>query len=96
MKKEQLIEEVKNTAGLETKAQAEKAVDAVFGTITGALKSGEEVNISGFGKFVVKERKERQGVNPRTGEKITIAAGKKLKFRAGKDLKEAIGRIGTE
>ncbi len=73
-----------------TKKTAEDAVDTVFDTIATTLAKGEEVAISGFGSFLAKKRAARMGVNPRTGEKIHIAATTTPKFRAGKALKEAV------
>lgn len=73
-----------------TKKTAEDAVDTVFDTIMQALAKGEEVSISGFGAFVAKKRAARMGVNPRTGQKIQLAATVTPKFRAGKTLKEAV------
>ena len=73
-----------------TKKTAEDAVDSVFDTITMTLAKGEEVAISGFGSFIVKKRDARMGVNPRSGEKIHIAATVTPKFRAGKGLKAAV------
>lgn len=73
-----------------TKKMAEDAVDAVFDTIVNALAKGDEVSIAGFGAFVTKKRGARMGVNPRTGEKINIAATTTPKFRAGKALKDAV------
>lgn len=73
-----------------SKKTAEEAVDAVFDIITTELSKGEEVAVSGFGTFFVKERHARAGVNPRTGEKIQIAATRTPKFRAGKALKAAV------
>ena len=67
-----------------------KAVEAVFDTITGALSKGDEVAVAGFGAFKTSKRAARQGVNPRTGEKISIAATTVPKFKAGKALKEAV------
>lgn len=90
MTKEGLIEAVLNAVKLETKKQAKEVVEAVFETITKNLSRGEEVAISGFGTFRVVKRAARAGVNPRTGEKIQIAASVKPKFRAGKALKEAV------
>lgn len=77
-------------AGLETKKQAQQAVEAIFDTILKTLSQGEEVNITGFGAFRVVKRAARMGINPKTGEKIQIAASVKPKFRAGKLLKEAV------
>jgi DNA-binding protein HU-beta len=90
MNKAELIEAVMKEAGIEVKKQAGEAVDAVFGTITKVLGKGEEVAIAGFGTFKVAKRAARMGINPRTGEKIQIAASIKPKFRAGKVLKEAV------
>jgi DNA-binding protein HU-beta len=90
MNKAELIEAVMKEAGIEVKKQAGEAVDAVFGTITKVLSKGDEVAIAGFGTFKVAKRAARMGVNPRTGEKIQIAASIKPKFRAGKVLKEAV------
>ena len=67
-----------------------RAVDAALETIQDALSRGSEVNFTGFGKFSVNERGPRQGVNPRTGERITIPGGKVPKFSAGAGLKSAV------
>jgi DNA-binding protein HU-beta len=89
MNKAELIEAVSAQAGLQ-KADATRAVDAVFETITSALKSGDSVALLGFGTFVVKGRAARAGRNPRTGETIEIAASKVPGFKAGKGLKDAV------
>ena len=77
-----------------TKADASRAVDALFsaedGVISGALKRGDRVQITGFGTFEAKQRKARTGRNPRTGQSIRIAATKTPAFRAGKGLKDGI------
>ena len=70
--------------------RAGKAVEALTGAITDALKQGEEVRIAGFGTFAISERGERQGRNPQTGEQITIAAFKAAKFTASKAVKDAL------
>jgi DNA-binding protein HU-beta len=90
MKKDGIVEAVQNAAGIETKKQAQEAVEAMFDTIVKTLGRGEEVAITGFGTFRVVKRAARMGVNPKTGEKIQIAASTKPKFRAGKLLKEAV------
>lgn len=90
MKKPELIEVVMQAAGIEVKKQAITAVDAVFETITKVLAKGEEVAVPGFGTFRVTRRAAREGINPRTGEKIQIAAKIAPKFRAAKALKEAV------
>ena len=74
----------------DSKKAAGDAVEAVLDTITDTLAGGGEVNFTGFGKFSVAERGPRQGVNPRTGERITIAGGRVPKFSAGAGLKSAV------
>ena len=71
-------------------ADAKKAITAVFDQIAGAAAKGEEVSIPGFGKFAVKDRPERQGRNPATGEAMTFAASKKVAFTAAKGLKDKL------
>ena len=73
-----------------SKADAAKAVDCVFETISAALKSGDGVQLIGFGSFSVADRAAREGRNPRTGETLQIAASKQPKFKAGKALKDAV------
>lgn len=90
MTKEGLVESVMKEAGMETKAAAQRAVEAVLSTITKTLGRGEDVAISGFGTFRIAKRAARQGRNPKTGETIQIPASVKPKFRAGKLLKEAV------
>jgi len=87
--KNDLVVSVAEATGL-SKADAGRAVDAVFDAITQALKAGEEVRLVGFGTFTVSERAASEGRNPRTGEKIAIAASKQPKFKPGKGLKDAI------
>lgn len=88
MNKQDLIAAVADASGL-TKGDASKAVEAVFDSITGTLKSGGEVRLVGFGTFSVSKRKASTGRNPRTGETMTIAASTQPKFKAGKALKDA-------
>jgi len=90
MTKKELAEVLFEKVGLETKKKSEEVVEFIFDTITKTMTRGEEVAISGFGTFKVARRAARQGINPRTGEKIQIAASVKPKFRAGKALKEAV------
>jgi DNA-binding protein HU-beta len=90
MTKEGLVEAVLKAVEFKTKKDAHAAIETVFETITKTLARGEEVAISGFGSFRVVRRAARAGINPRTGEKIQIAASVKPKFRAGKALKEAV------
>jgi DNA-binding protein HU-beta len=87
--KNDLVAKVAVDAGL-SKADATKAVDVVFDSITEALKKGTEVRLVGFGTFVVTKRRASEGRNPRTGETINIPESKLPKFRAGKALKDAV------
>ncbi len=91
MNKNELIAEVANTAGM-SKADASRAVDGVFDSISSSLARGNEVRLVGFGTFSVAHRRESQGRNPRTGERITIRASNQPKFKAGKVLKESVNR----
>jgi DNA-binding protein HU-beta len=72
------------------KKEAGAAVDAVLDAITDVLSKGGDVNFTGFGKFAVAERGPRQGVNPRTGERIFIPGGKVPRFSAGSGLKKSV------
>jgi DNA-binding protein HU-beta len=91
MNKAELIEYVAKEAEL-TKADAQKAVDAVFEGITTTLKKGNDARFVGFGTFSVAKRAATTGRNPRTGEAIKIPASKNAKFKAGKELKEAVNK----
>jgi nucleoid DNA-binding protein len=87
--KAQFVDRVASKSGLSRK-DAASAVDAVLSSIEESLKEGEAVTFTGFGKFSAQQRSERQGVNPRTGEKVTIAAATVPKFQAGSALKNAL------
>ena len=76
-------------AGL-TKVDAKKALDATVAAIIDALKKGDKVQLVGFGTFAVTEKPAREGINPATKEKITIAAKKVAKFKAGAELADAV------
>ncbi len=89
MNKKELIKAVATKTGFSQKDITE-VVDVILGTITDTLVDGNEVNIAGFGKFLVQERAAREGVNPRTGEALHIEASKTPKFKAGKALKDAV------
>ena len=89
MNKQELIGAVADASGL-SKSDASKAVEAVFDSVTGALKKGDEVRLVGFGTFSVSKRKASTGRNPRTGEPMTIKASSQPKFKAGKGLKDAV------
>jgi DNA-binding protein HU-beta len=93
MNKSDLVDSLADKTGI-TKADASRAVDALFSTddgiISRALRKGDRVQITGFGTFEARKRKARTGRNPRTGETIKIAASKSPSFRAGKGLKDGI------
>ena len=89
MNKAELTSAVADKAGL-SKEDAGKAIDATFEALTGAMKSGDEVSVPGFGKFSVGRREAREGRNPRTGEPVQIAASNSPKFKAAKGLKDAL------
>ena len=84
-----LVERVATEHGV-AKEHAKKIIDSVFAAITASAIGGDEVAFSGFGRFKVTDRPERQGRNPATGETITIAASKKLTFSPAKTLREAV------
>ena len=89
MKKVELVEAVAEKAGL-TKADATRAIDATFETITEALANGDKITLVGFGTFSVSERAAREGRNPRTGATVQIAARNAVSFKAGSALKDAV------
>lgn len=89
MSKVELIAAVAEKANL-TKKDAEKAVNATLDAIAEGLKNDGKVQLVGFGTFEVRDRAERTGLNPATGETITIAASKVPAFKAGKNLKELV------
>ena len=89
MNKTELIAAVAEQAEL-SKKDAEKALKAFTDVIAAELVKGEKVQLVGFGTFEVSEREAREGRNPLTGVKITIAASKNPKFKAGKALKDMV------
>ena len=89
MNKSDLINAIAEHANL-TKADAGRALEGLLITIETALKAGDPVVLIGFGTFAVKERAERTGRNPQTGQEITIAAAKVPSFKPGKGLKDAV------
>lgn len=89
MNKKLLIDVVSEKLGT-TKKDAGAALDAIVEAIIEAVADGQEVSISGFGKFSVSERAAREGRNPATGESITIAASKSPKFKAAKAFKDTV------
>lgn len=91
MNRAQLVEKVQKELGAETsKAAAERALNAVIDSIKAGVKKEKKVQLIGFGSFEVKKRAARNGINPKTGEKIKIKASKTVKFTAGADFKNSI------
>jgi DNA-binding protein HU-beta len=89
MNKSELIDAIAEKSGL-TKADAGRALDGFLSAVTTALSEGDSLALVGFGTFSVKERAERKGRNPQTGDEITIKAAKIPTFKAGKSLKDAV------
>jgi integration host factor subunit alpha len=89
-----IIENVSTQLGL-TKRESQDLVESAFSLLKSTLEKGEDVKISGFGKFEVKQKNDRRGRNPQTGESITIAARRILSFKPSKHLREAINRETT-
>lgn len=89
MNKTELIEKIAQGANL-TKADAKAALEATVNALKEALIAGDKVQLIGFGTFSVNERPAREGINPATKEKITIAAKKVAKFKAGAELADAL------
>lgn len=89
VKKNQLAQKLAEKFGV-SKKQGMEWLDATFDEIARVIKTGDKVNIAGFGIFRVADRKAREGRNPKTGETVHIKASKAPKFRASKVLKEAV------
>ncbi|HEX9751186.1 MAG TPA: HU family DNA-binding protein [candidate division Zixibacteria bacterium] len=89
MKREEMIEKISKEAKV-NKAQAERAMKALFDGVATSLKKGQKVTFVGFGTFSISKRKARMGRNPRTGEQIKIAAAKVPHFKAGEQLKRSV------
>jgi len=88
--KQEFVDKVSSKSGL-NRRDATKAVDAFLDAVTDALKAGDTVNFTGFGKFSTQHRAARMGVNPRQpGEKVQIPAATVPKFTAGSSLKQAV------
>lgn len=91
MNKLEIVKVVAEDSGL-TQKEVAGVLDTVIATIIDELKKGEEVNIAGFGKFVVKTRAARTSINPRTKQPINVPATKAPTFKAGKQFKEAVNK----
>lgn len=96
MNKKELVVKISEVMSAEDKKVTQKAageyVDAILDVITEALVAGDEVSLTGFGKFSVTERSQRNGVNPSTGEKIVIPPSKAPKFKASSTLKDIVNQ----
>ena len=87
--KQEFVDRVASKADL-NKREAGKAVDAFIDAVTESLRRGDSITFTGFGKFSTSDRAARMGVNPRTGEKVSIPAARVPKFSAGSSLKQAV------
>lgn len=85
----QLVENVAKKTGM-TKADAKRAVSAIFDTMTEHLQSGDRIQLSGFGSFEVRTRAARTGTNPRTREKVQIPESKAVGFRPASSLRDKV------
>jgi DNA-binding protein HU-beta len=91
MNKNELVEQIAQRSGL-TRGQAGEALGATIAAIEEGLAAGQDISITGFGKFSVSDRDARAGTNPATGERIEIAATRSPRFSAGAKLKGAVKR----
>lgn len=91
MNKKELVRAIANNARITLK-DAEIALDSVIGAITDGLNAGEKIQISGFGTFELKTKGDREGINPKTGEKIKISASKTPAFKFGKAYKDSFNK----
>ena len=89
MNKTELVDLIADKADI-SKASAARALEAAIAGITDALRAGDQVSLVGFGTFAVKQRAERQGRNPKTGELLNIAASRSPGFKPGKALRDAL------
>ena len=96
MTKSELVTQVAQRLPSITLEDAEIIVDTLLESMTDALAQGDGIEIRGFGSLKVKDRPEREGRNPRTGESVRIPAKKYLHFRIGKQLHERINRTVPE
>src|SRR5256714_15114988 len=92
MTKAELVDEVARVVQL-TKKQAETIVNIVFDSIVDSLRSGQKIELRGFGSFRLRSRKSRTGRNPKTGEKVEVPSKKIPYFKPGKELKELINQV---
>ena len=93
--KSDIVEDLNNEIGL-NKREAKELVDSLFNNIKNKLENGEEVKLSGFGNFQLKNKLPRPGRNPRTGEDVEITARKVVTFKSGQKLKEAVKTLSND
>ncbi len=91
MTKAELVEEVSGKTGL-PKKQAEIVVNTVFESIVETLKTGEKIELRGFGSFRIRQRDSRMGRNPKTGERVDVPAKRIPYFKPGKELRELLNQ----
>jgi integration host factor subunit beta len=91
MTKAELVEEVSEKTGL-PKKQAEIVVNTVFESIVETLKTGEKIELRGFGSFRIRQRDSRMGRNPKTGERVDVPAKRIPYFKPGKELRELLNQ----
>jgi integration host factor subunit alpha len=91
MTKADLVESIYQKIGF-SKKESSDIVEMIFDTIKGTLEKGEKIKISGFGNFVVRDKRPRMGRNPQTGQEIMISARRVLTFRPSQVLKQALNR----
>jgi len=90
MTKAELIDALVDSVDRLTKKEAELIVNVVLGSIASSLATGDKVELRGFGSFKVKERRSREGRNPKTGERVSVEAKKVPYFKAGKELRDRV------
>ena len=90
MTKSELVEKIMETNGLLNRKESELVVNIIFDSMANALKSGDKVEIRGFGSFTVREREAREARNPKNGEIVKISAKRTPFFKTGKELKERV------
>jgi len=95
MTKRELIEAVIHERSTIPRREAEALVNSVFASLAEALARGERIEIRGFGSFIVKRRNAREGLNPKTGEVVSVMAKRVPFFKAGKELKQRVDRQPT-
>ena len=90
MTKAELIDALVDRVDRLTKKEAELIVNVVLGSISSSLATGDKVELRGFGSFKVKERRAREGRNPKTGDRVSVEAKKVPYFKAGKELRDRV------